>query len=124
MTRAPLPLATAAQRLRGKPGRPRKSPPISEPDPGSAQAPQASVHPSTPLLARLPEPAVPKMCPRLLDVRGASLYTSLSPRSIRELVATGRLRRVVIPGANGHDMRRVLIDRLDLDAWIERWKTT
>jgi hypothetical protein len=60
----------------------------------------------------------------LLDVRGASLYTCLSPRSIRELIAAGRLKRVVIPGENGQEMRRVLIDRLDLDALIERWKTS
>lgn len=65
---------------------------------------------------------MPGMCPRLLDVRGASLYTSLSPRSVRELVSAGRLKRVVIPGANGQDLRRLLIDRLDLDALIERWK--
>lgn len=62
------------------------------------------------------------LSPRLLDVAGSAAYMSVSPRSIRALVARGRLPRVLVPGANGQDMRRVLVDRLDLDRLIEAWK--
>lgn len=67
--------------------------------------------------------ALQALGPRLLDVHGAAAYLSVSAWTIREMVAAGRLRRVLIPGAkNGHNLRKVLLDRQDLDHFIEAWK--
>jgi hypothetical protein len=92
------PLADAAVRLRRPPGRPRTAtpPPLS-----------------TPVVA---------VTARLVDVRGAALYLSLSLDGIRDLDARGVLTRVRLPGPNGGDLRRVLYDVRDLDRLIERMK--
>jgi hypothetical protein len=77
--------------------------------------------------ARVPAPVVPvaSVAPvpaRLVDVRGAARYLSLSPDGIRDLDARGVLKRVRLPGPNGADLRRVLYDVHDLDRLIERMK--
>ena len=53
--------------------------------------------------------------PRLLDYKTAAAYLSLSYWSIRELVLDG-----IIPHLKFG--KKVLIDRQDLDAWIESQK--
>ena len=101
MSDGPRPLADLSRRMRGKPGRPRKP----APDPVAAIAVTA---------ARLP--------PRLLDVETSARYVGISPWTIRDLDAAGILSRVRIPLPNGGELRRVLYDRADLDALVERWK--
>ncbi|MFQ5946914.1 MAG: helix-turn-helix domain-containing protein [Anaerolineae bacterium] len=115
MGTSPLPLAAASQRLRGRPGRPRKAPvghdagrpevgasPNSSPD-GRALAQQASA-------------------PRLLDLRATAAYLGVSEWTVRDLDAAGVLRRVRVPLPNGAELRKLLFDRADLDRLIEAWK--
>ena len=109
-----LPLAHAAQRLRRRPGRPRKS----------AEAYEASAPPANPLFMRAPEGAVPGLCPRLFDLEGTRTYLAVSVWTVRDLEAAGVLRRVRVPLPNGGELRKLLYDRQDLDALIEQWKTT
>lgn len=112
-----LPLADAQRRL-GRPGRPQKHPTpghdagITAPEPrvrsdaeGRALAPHTSAHER-----------------RLLDLPAAAIYVSLSVWTLRELVGSGVLRRVRVPLPNGGELRRVLLDREDLDQLIARWK--
>lgn len=96
-------LAGAAERLRGKPGRPRKD-----------------RHAET-TAWRLKIAAVLPIAPRLLGLADAGRYAGVSTWSIRALIAADKLRAVKLPGANG-DMNRILIDRADLDALIEASK--
>lgn len=93
-TTAPLPLAAAAERLRGRPGRPRK---------------RVETAPLT-------------IEPRLLDLEAAALYLGVSSWTVRDLEAAGTLRRVRVPLPNGGELRKLLFDRQDLDLLIERWK--
>ncbi len=53
--------------------------------------------------------------PRLLDYKSAGAYLSLSYWSLRELVLNGEIPHVKFG-------KKILIDRQDLDAWIERHK--
>ena len=63
------------------------------------------------------------LSPRLLDLDAAAAYLGgLSTWTVRDLIANGTLRRVRVPGTNGEDLRRVLLDRQDLDELINRWK--
>ena len=71
--------------------------------------------------------AVPAVCPispRLLDLRAAATYTSLSYWTLRELVNKGMLPRVRVPLPGGGEVRRLLVDRADLDRLLEAWKDT
>lgn len=65
-----------------------------------------------------------KLAPRLLDVESAAAYLSLKPGTIRGLVHGGVLRRVRIPLTDHGELRRVLLDRADLDRLVEAWKET
>lgn len=94
---ADRPLAAAAERLRKRPGRPRKPRPETE----------LPVFPAG---------------RRLLDIEGAAEYLSLSPWTIRDLISAGTLRRVRIPLPNNGQVRRVLVDREDLDLLVTAWK--
>jgi excisionase family DNA binding protein len=60
--------------------------------------------------------------PRLLDVDGAAGYLAVSPWTIRDMIAAGRLPRVRLPLAGDRDCRRLLIDREDLDRLIAQAK--
>ena len=51
--------------------------------------------------------------PRLLDYQAASAYLSLSYWSVRTLVVNGEVPHVKFG-------KRVLIDRLALDEWVEK----
>jgi len=96
-----LPLAVAAERLRGKPGRPR-------------------------LTQKEPSPDVqlskPETIARLLDLEASALYLGVSTWTVRDLIANGTIQRVVIPVGNGRDLRRVLLDRQQLDELVLRWR--
>ncbi len=59
---------------------------------------------------------------RLADDRVGSAYLSLSRSQFRELVASGVIPRVLIPGEDGRPIRRLLCDLNDLDRLIEMWK--
>jgi hypothetical protein len=41
---------------------------------------------------------------------------------VRDLIAAGTLARVRIPLPNGGELRRVLLDREDLDRLVAGWK--
>ena len=99
----PLPLA-AAQRRRGKPGRPRK--PDAEMDPLVRQ-----------VVEKLGLQTIVTVAPRLLGEEDAGRYLGISRWSIRSLIDAGKLQPVTLPGTVG-DMRRVLLDRDDLDALV------
>ena len=121
---APLPLADAQRRL-GKPGRPRTRPLEAD----RPLAGEAEGRPARPPSMRSPASTWPGLCPpgrdlapRLLDVEAAARYLgALSPRSVRTLIDSRVLRRVRVPLGEG-ELRRVLVDRLELDELIERWK--
>jgi hypothetical protein len=89
------PLAAAAERLRGRPGRPRKAKPKVE---------------------------RPRIDPRLLNVKAGAAYLGVSAWTVRDLAAAGVLHRVRIPMANNGELRKVLFDREDLDRLIAAWK--
>jgi hypothetical protein len=46
----------------------------------------------------------------------------LSPDVVRDWIARGVLRPVRLPGANGRDLRRVLLAVADVVALVERMK--
>jgi hypothetical protein len=104
----PLPLAEAAVRLRGKPGRPRLSEEAKAERAAHRQAARAA--------------ALAAVAPRLFDVPGAARYLGISTWTVRDLVAAGRIPRIVIPGADGGDLRALRLDREDLDRLIATWK--
>ncbi len=71
--------------------------------------------------------AVVPVPPRLLNLLNAARYLDVSIWSLREWVALGIVPRIRIPLPNtekrrGGEMRRVLVDRADLDRLIESWK--
>ena len=53
------------------------------------------------------------LSPRLLDYKAASAYLSLSYWSVRTLVLNGEVAHVKFG-------KRVLLDRLALDEWVEK----
>ena len=95
MSATALPLAAASAKLRGRPGRPRK--PIAD------------------------QPAA-VVSPRLLDIEAASAYLAVSGWTLRDLVSSGTIPRVRVPLPGGGELRRVLVDREDLDRLIAVWK--
>jgi hypothetical protein len=113
-----LPLAAASVRLRRKPGRPRKE------VPGSIAPDKVSdgEHGRTPGRRTVGYEAVSLIPPRLLDLKGAAAYLGVSPWTIRDLEASGTLRRVNVPLGMGKDLRKLLFDREDLDQLVDSWK--
>ena len=63
---------------------------------------------------------------RLLNLSQAAAYLGVSYWTVRDLVANGTLPRVALPGvpSEARSVRRVLIDRGDLDRLIDRSKMT
>ncbi len=98
MTPAALPLVDAQRRL-GRPGRPKKTVTEAPGRPRKTLAEQAA-------------DAV-AIGPRLLDLRGAAAYLSISVWTVRGLVDSGVLPRVRLAA-----LRRVLVDRQDLDRLV------
>jgi hypothetical protein len=59
---------------------------------------------------------------RLLGLRAAADYLGLSYWTLRDLVNAGTIRPVRLPLAAGRDLRRILLDRRDLDDLVDRSK--
>jgi len=59
---------------------------------------------------------------RLLDLKQAASYTGLNYWHVRELALAGHIPVVRLPSSKNPsgEMRRILIDRIDLDALIDR----
>ncbi len=98
-----------------RPGRPRKVDSGHVPGTPPAQPPVAN----GPQRGALAYGAI---APRLLDLSAVAAYLSVSPWTVRDLEASGVLRRVRVPMANGGELRKLLFDRADLDRLIETWK--
>lgn len=123
----PLPLAAAAQRLRGRPGRPRRGTVGAQGDAatrvngGPARASQdVTTDGAISSTKRRPAPLTER---RLLDVQSAADYLGgLGTDTVREM-ALGALAsaRVYLPGAAG-PLRKVLFDRLELDRLVAGWR--
>lgn len=60
----------------------------------------------------------PTRTARLLSIRDAASELGVSAWTLRDLIAGGKLRAVQPPG-----VRRIWIDRKDLDRAIESWKS-
>jgi predicted site-specific integrase-resolvase len=81
-------------------------------------------------------PASASPCwPRLLNVHLAASYLSVGPQTIRDWVAEGLITPVPMPGSTLRDnhgkkisaagrrkISKILIDRADIDAFIEQRK--
>jgi hypothetical protein len=113
---ASTPLADAARRLRGRPGRPRLHP---APAPRPRHVPDTSP-PQTRMdgwLQGRPSAgeacALPTLVPRLLGLKAAASYLSCSTWLIRRLVEEGALHRIQLAGS-----RRLLLDRLEMDELV------
>jgi excisionase family DNA binding protein len=102
-----LPLAEASARLRRKPGRP----PLSE----GEKSRRAEAR------RRRQEAALAMVNARLFDVAAAAKYLGVSGWTVRDLIGNGSLPRVTVP-IGQRDIRRILLDRADLDRLIESWK--
>jgi hypothetical protein len=113
----PLPLAAAALRLRGRPGRPRL---------GTARAQQSD---DTRVNSGVPSGAQDSQSgrlPRLLDVQATANYLGgLDTGTVRELDASGVLApaRVLVRGPDGRPLRKVLFDVEVLDRLVAGWRT-
>lgn len=59
---------------------------------------------------------------RLLSLDAAADYLGVSYWTVRDLVASGTIPRVRLPVGGARDLRRVLVDRVDLDRLVERSK--
>jgi excisionase family DNA binding protein len=75
--------------------------------------------PATPAAPALPA-VVPFSGPRLLTPKQAAEYIGHSVDLVREMIASREISYV--PKGNGKERSHVLIDRLDLDKWIEKSK--
>jgi hypothetical protein len=76
-------------------------------------------------LSTVSKAAVPALCPRLLDLEAAGQYCGVSYWTMRDLVFAGEIPHVALPNPRARDgrtIRRILIDRNDLDAFIDRNK--
>lgn len=117
----PQSLAAAAQRLRGKPGRPRKL------GTGGAQAPaDPRVNSGSGGGAQDSESGRPLTERRLLDVPMLADYLGgLGDDTVREMDASGVLTpaRVRLPAGNGRELRKVLFDREVIDRMVAGWRT-
>jgi predicted site-specific integrase-resolvase len=74
----------------------------------------------------------PAIFPRLFDIVGAAAYLSIGKATVRDYLAEGILKTVALPGSRlrkpggavtsfskDHELRKVLIDRADLDQLID-----
>ena len=112
----PLPLAAAADRLRGR----------SASRSMSRSSRQKASQPTYPLAER-PNPLAKRprtpdqessVLPRLLGIEDAGQYLGLSTWTIRDMVTGGELHPVQLVAA-GRPVRRLLFDRADLDRLVE-----
>jgi len=61
---------------------------------------------------------------RLMGANEAARYMGLSYWTLRDLIWSGAIPLVQLPSKNGGRLRRILVDRADLDRLIERSKET
>jgi hypothetical protein len=120
-----LPLAAAQARL-GKPGRPRTRP-LEPPANGdrSVTGPSRTRMKSGEDRRALATQAS-ALLPRLLSIQAAAGYLSLSEDVVLELLEAGTFQRVIVPAPvtakrRGGVIRKVLLDRLQLDAAVTAW---
>jgi hypothetical protein len=75
---------------------------------------------------RQTSPPVPQQTGRLCDVRQAAAYLGLGVWTIRDLIHSGYLARIALPSTRrpGETIRRILVDRADLDLLIDRFRET
>ncbi len=59
---------------------------------------------------------------RLMGANEAAKYLGLSYWTLRELIWSGAIPLVQLPNKTGGRLRRILVDRADLDRLIERSK--
>lgn len=90
-----------------------------EPTPASATATDSEDAPSltTVVTVQAPKRAKRGRSGRLLDLNEAEAYSGISAWTLRELIASGDL-----PAVRPPHLRRVWIDRADLDKAIAEWK--
>ena len=115
-----LPLATASQRLRGRPGRPRTKP--SGDNPGDSREPQRTqvrVPPARPAARTQDSPSCAPPGPRLLTRQQAADYLNLSSDMLDRLTQQGELPRVQLPLGN-RNVRKVLYDRAAPDSYTPK----
>jgi excisionase family DNA binding protein len=113
------PLATASQRLRGRPGRPRTKPCGDNPG-DSRETERTQVHEKPARLAARTQdsPSCAPPGPRLLTRQQAANYLNLSSDLLDRLTQQGELPRVQLALGN-RNVRKVLYDRADLDRLVE-----
>ncbi len=108
-------LTAASARLRGKPGRPRRVESGQNAGITGAELRMKSGAEGRALVQ-------PTSGPRLMDLHATAAYLGLSEWTVRDLEASGVLRRVRVPLSGGGELRKLLFDRADLDRLIETWK--
>jgi hypothetical protein len=60
------------------------------------------------------------VAPRLVDLEDAARYLgNVSPWTIRDFIAAGKLTPVRLPGPRQGDLRRILLDLRDLDRLVD-----
>jgi hypothetical protein len=124
----PLPLAAAQARL-GRPGRPRKRP---NGDKTVTPAPPPSPEPCMNggrEGRRTPAVQAGALLPRLLSIPAAACYLSLSEDTVLELLQAGIFQRITVPAPltpkrRGGAIRKVLVDRVQIDAAIASWSAS
>ena len=57
--------------------------------------------------------------PRLMDMHTAGVYTGTSYWTVRQAVQHGLIPVVQWPGEDGEPIRRVLLDRKDIDEFVD-----
>ena len=114
-----LPLATASQRLRGRPGRPRTKPSgDNSGDSRDLERTQVRVPPTRPAARTQDYPSCAPPGARLVTRQQAAEYLNLSLDMIDRLTQQGDLRRVQLT-LGDRTVRKVLYDRADLDRLVE-----
>jgi len=119
--------AVDVRRVRGRAGRPRRfgaGEAAGPADQGAALAAASGAGSRTDFAVSLPR-AFPlrvtltkaKLEQPAVRTYPATAYSGIPVRTLLRLIKDGHLRRIKVPG-----MGRVRLDRLDLDALLERWK--
>ena len=60
--------------------------------------------------------------PQLIDTKTAAALLGISVWTVRRLIDSGALPTVKIPATQGRDVRRILIDRTDIERVVQTWK--
>lgn len=111
-------LTAASERLRRRPGRPRKTSDgdktVTSARRDEKEVPARSSFPGRGALVQ----GAFGLLQRLLGREAAAQYLGVSVDTVDRLMTQGELRRVRLPVAE----RRILFDRADLDRLIDVWK--